>query len=134
MEVGKKTIPLQKQLGKVISTYPLWSGRLIRNALVLDGKVQPTALSPEYSIRIQYTLKRRPIVKVLSPKLKLHPDKDELPHIFSQNNSLCLHFNDFDYYNDYLSNTIIVWITWWLYFYEIWLATGEWQGGGRHPD
>lgn len=134
MVVGKRTIPLLKQLGRIISTYPLWSGRLVRNTLVLDGKVQPTALSPEYSIRIQYVLKKRPIVKVLSPKLKLNPEKDKLPHIFTQNNSLCLHYNDFDYYNDYLSNTIIVWITWWLYFYEIWLATGKWLGGGRHPE
>ena len=134
MEVSKRTIHLQKQLGKVVTTYPLWSGRLIRNTLVLNGNVQPTALSPEYSIRIQYILKKRPIVKVLSPKLKLHPDRDKLPHIFTQNNSLCLYYNDFDYYNDYLSDTIIVWITWWLYFYEIWITTGKWLGGGRHPN
>lgn len=134
MAVNRPCISIQKQLGKVLSTYPSWSGKVARNGLVLEGKVQPTALSPVYVIRIKYTLKRRPIVKVVSHKLNLHPEKDKLPHIFTQNNSLCLHYSDFDYYNDYLSDTIIVWVTWWLYFYETWLATGEWYGGGKHVE
>ncbi len=134
MVMNKTLIPIPKQLGKILSTYHSWSGKVTRNGLVLEGKVQPTALSPEYSIQVKYTLKRRPVVKILSPELKIHPERDKLPHIFVQNNSLCLHYNDFDYYNDYLSDTIIVWITWWLYFYEIWLATGEWCGGGKHPN
>jgi len=33
----------------------------------------------------------------------------------------------------YLSLTIIPWTIEWLYFYKIWLATGEWCGGGEHP-
>ena len=33
----------------------------------------------------------------------------------------------------FLANTIIPWTVEWLYFYEIWLATGEWCGGGEHP-
>ena len=33
-----------------------------------------------------------------------------------------------------ISNTIIPWTIEWLYFYELWLATGEWLGGGEHVD
>jgi hypothetical protein len=29
--------------------------------------------------------------------------------------------------------TIIPWTIEWLFFYETWLATGEWHGGGKHP-
>ena len=82
MVVKNNPISLPKQLGKVKSTFAGWSGKLVRNSLILEGKVKPTALSPEYTIEIKYTLKIRPIVKVLSPELKLHPDKDKLPHIF----------------------------------------------------
>ena len=33
-----------------------------------------------------------------------------------------------------IAETIIPWASEWLLHYEIWLATGEWQGGGIHPD
>ena len=32
-----------------------------------------------------------------------------------------------------LVNTIIPWTIEWLYYYELWLATEEWLGGGEHP-
>jgi hypothetical protein len=31
-----------------------------------------------------------------------------------------------------LAKTIIPWIYDWLFHYEIWLATGDWTGGGIH--
>ena len=33
-----------------------------------------------------------------------------------------------------LANTIVPWTIEWLYFYELWLTTGEWLGGGEHPN
>lgn len=33
----------------------------------------------------------------------------------------------------YLNATIIPWTSEWLFNYEVWLATGEWRGGGMHP-
>lgn len=35
---------------------------------------------------------------------------------------------------DGIANTIIPWTIEWLYYYELWLATGEWLGGGDHPE
>ena len=29
--------------------------------------------------------------------------------------------------------TIVPWASLWLYYYEVWHATGEWLGGGEHP-
>ncbi len=29
--------------------------------------------------------------------------------------------------------TIVPWASVWLYFYEVWRATGEWLGGGVEP-
>jgi len=32
-----------------------------------------------------------------------------------------------------IADTIIAWASEWLFFYELWLATGEWHGGGHDP-
>jgi hypothetical protein len=34
----------------------------------------------------------------------------------------------------YIAETIIPWTIEWLYWFEVWLLTGEWKGGGRHPE
>ncbi|MDY0295864.1 MAG: hypothetical protein RB296_00975 [Acidobacteriota bacterium] len=31
-----------------------------------------------------------------------------------------------------IAKTIVPWASEWLIFYELWLATGEWLGGGIH--
>ena len=37
-------------------------------------------------------------------------------------------------HNKLIANTIIPWTVEWLYYYELWQATGEWLGGGEHPE
>jgi hypothetical protein len=32
-----------------------------------------------------------------------------------------------------IADTIIPWTSEWLFFYELWLASGEWHGGGHDP-
>lgn len=32
-----------------------------------------------------------------------------------------------------IANTIVPWAVEWLFFYEVWLVTGEWGGGGEWP-
>jgi hypothetical protein len=36
--------------------------------------------------------------------------------------------------SDFISDTIIPWISLWLYYYEKWHVTGKWLGGGEHPN
>jgi hypothetical protein len=33
-----------------------------------------------------------------------------------------------------LDQTIVPWAALWLFFFEEWLATDEWKGGGVHPE
>jgi hypothetical protein len=35
--------------------------------------------------------------------------------------------------DDLIAETTILWAARWLFFYEGWLATKKWKGGGRHP-
>jgi hypothetical protein len=36
--------------------------------------------------------------------------------------------------DEYIFERIIPWIIKWFFFYEEWLASGEWKGGGKHPE
>ena len=128
---GHRKISLYNQYARVKQIFSNWDCRILfNNKLVIIGNVQPTALSENYTIRIEYGLKHdRPTIEVVSPNLKIHPNWKELPHIFP-GDKLCLYHKEFDPHIHYIADTNIVWVTWWLYFYEIWLVTGEWKGGG----
>jgi hypothetical protein len=34
----------------------------------------------------------------------------------------------------FIDKTIVPWCYLWLFYFEDWLATGEWKGGGIHPE
>ena len=93
----------------------------------------------KYKICIDYHLFESPIVKILTPNLTRLPDNEEgqLPHVYppAEDPSLCLYdpqTNEWDG-TMLLSRTIVPWTLDWLSCYELWLMTGRWTGGGRHP-
>ena len=47
-----------------------------------------------------------------------------------RDSSLCLHVPEDWNSGLFIADSIVPWTYEWLYFYEIWLATGEWCGGG----
>jgi hypothetical protein len=97
------------------------------------GPLVPTAMSEAYTIEITYEIPVRPEIHVLFPTLKVRPACDRIPHVFSEN-KLCVHQAHEWCGNKILALTTIPWISVWLYFYEIWYATGLWLGEGTHPD
>lgn len=83
----------------------------------------------------------QPLVQVHSPILERHANFDEgpIPHIYENRNELllpflCLFDPDAKEWtpDDSLTETTIPWTERWLFNYEFWLATGFWEGGGRH--
>jgi len=105
--------------------------------LTWKGSICPTALSRTYQVTVTYKIGFRPQVIVTADYLP-GLDRPDFPHKFTidqENNSvkICLHLrHEFDS-TELISDCIIPWAAEWLYFYEIWLATGEWCGGGKHP-
>jgi len=97
------------------------------------GPLKPTAISVTYTVQITYEMPNRPEIRVLSPELKPRLDCDRIPHVFSEN-KLCVHQAHEWSGRKILAMTIVPWISAWLYFYEIWYATGLWLGEGTHPD
>lgn len=83
-------------------------------------------------------------VTLVSPELELSTDKapgEDTPHLYwnernPRKSRLCL----FDpataewTRDKTIAETIIPWTIDWLASYEGWRATGEWTGGGRHPE
>lgn len=97
-------------------------------ALTWRGRLRPTAASRAYLVEVDYVRNEFPIVHVLEPPLE--PDAEgALPHLFAQG-TLCLHERHEWRPSMCLVDTTMAWTSEWLYFYEIWLATGLWFGDG----
>ena len=82
-------------------------------------------------------------VQVVDPVIGLDPkgNGDWPPHIYynkadPDHPRLCLYDPKERSWSpdEYIAETIIPWTSDWLFFFEGWLATGEWEGGGRHPE
>lgn len=97
---------------------------------------QPTVLSRKYLIRVSYRQYQRPMVIVLEPDLVALADNRKLPHVYNQSPpELCLYLPNTGEWSPekLISMTILPWSMLWLYYFENWLATDEWVGGGEHP-
>jgi len=99
--------------------------------------LRPTSVSEEYRVKLIYTRNKGVKVFVLEPTLKLAEGKKTLPHVYSTpEQRLCLFYPNGKEWNEskFLIHTIIPWISEWLYFYEIWVGSGVWYGGGTVHD
>jgi hypothetical protein len=81
---------------------------------------------------LRYRLGQQPSVRVLDPVLRLRPGVGALPHVYNEGD-LCLSAPGEWNLSMAIGHTIVPWASEWLLHYEIWHATGEWAGGGRHP-
>ena len=104
-----------------------------RGCLVCIGNIQPTPLHQSYLVRIEYNPPRVPQARLLDPVLTPQNSGGDIPHTYG-NERPCF----FDPRNDWRPNlkiafTIVPWLSLWLFYYEVWQATGTWHGGGTHP-
>jgi len=134
---GKRQhISLDVQLFNMRRRFPNFAVQLMRGRQATwTGVLHPTPLSLMYKIRVQYAIGSPPKIWVLSPELEKRPDQEKIPHLYP-GERLCLYLpwaNEW-HRNMLISETILPWVSLWLYYYEIWYATGEWLGGGEHPD
>ena len=100
---------------------------------IWKGRIQPAPLSNVYTVSMRFRPRWRPEARVLTPKLKPPEGVDGLPHTYPDG-SLCLNLEGEWSEGMLVSETILPWASSWLYFYEVWHATGFWRGGGTHPD
>lgn len=103
-------------------------GANTRLAAIAD--LQPTPVSRRYTVGIDYCQGGVPEVRVLTPELALHPGAGALPHTYPDD-TLCLHLPGHWRPTMFIAHTTIPWTSEWLLYYEIWLVTGQWHGGGH---
>jgi hypothetical protein len=86
-------------------------------------------------------LDAQPRVQVVVPLLERHADYEQgpIPHVYRSEATpempcLCLFSPSNREWStdDLIAHTTIFWAWEWLYFYEGWLVTKKWKGGGRH--
>lgn len=80
----------------------------------------------------------QPDVIVLTPDLSLLGGTGKIPHTYAYDGKgtrLCLWWpKGRQWVPDMkLTDTFIPWTAEWLHFFELWLKTGDWLGGGEHP-
>lgn len=128
----KISMPMQKAY--LDSKYPNSKCIVQRGELTWTGYVQPTPYSFKYRLKITWTENRSPKVYVIEPMLNKYNDQN-IPHLYSQEEQrLCLFHPSYYEWNNgmYIADSIIPWASEWFIYYELWLATGEWLGGGEH--
>ncbi|PMN91333.1 hypothetical protein [Enterovibrio norvegicus] len=135
---------LNKQLAALKNLYPEGKGRVVKrqNGLVLEWRsyVQPSKLSRKYEVQVTWRgISDIPIIEILHPNLRELADGKRSPHEFysDSNTKPCVLFNrrgSNDWHAKMLiAESIIPWTMEWLLYWELWLSTGEWLGGGVHP-
>jgi hypothetical protein len=119
-------------------------------AAVWEGELSPTS-ARAYTVRLSYFVpimgerftigQVQPRVRVLAPLLEQHQGYEQgpLPHVYWDKDDpdrpfLCLFSPEGREWSidDLIADTTIFWASRWLFFYEGWLATKKWKGGGRH--
>jgi hypothetical protein len=128
-----KQLTIAMQAGHLRHSFPEAKLNLHKNNLLTwHGVITPTPLSQSYHVTIQYRLGERPDVTISDPPLKTN-NGQKIPHVFSGNRLCLFRYKYYEWDSGMrIDNTIIPWTSLWLFFYEIWLATGTWCGGGEH--
>lgn len=125
---------IAEQVSGIQHRYPKFRVVSSGQELTATGNLRPTARSLDYTVEICYLLKSGPNIRVLNPALERNWKNARIEHTYDEK-TLCLYhplYGDFTYDN-LISETIIPWISLWLYHYENWHMTGDWLGGGSHP-
>jgi hypothetical protein len=110
-------------------------GGIRQGKLTWDFEARPTPNSRKYQLRIVFSTNRNPEVFAIDPDLSALAEGRRIPHVYDQSPTrLCVHFpGEWKPYMQ-IAATIVPWAILWLYYFEVWLATDQWEGGGRHPE
>jgi hypothetical protein len=112
------------------------SGRLSRGSLTWLYSARPSAIGRLYEMELKYLQGEHPQVIVRAPDLTVLADGKDLPHVYEQQPPrLCLFLPWTGEWTPQrtLVETMLPWSVLWLYYFEAWLRSGEWTGGGMHP-
>jgi hypothetical protein len=132
---SKGVLSVHEQYAYMRRICPDFNCKVQRGRLSCEGSLRPFAFTKKYKVRITYEVGEFPKVQVVSPALRRRQPNEPIPHVY-EGYLPCLFLpSDQSEWSAEkpLAETIIPWLALWLFYYETWLSTGEWQGGGKHP-
>lgn len=113
-------------------------GKFNKNCFYWEFEASPSEFSKKYRVLIIYHSDNySPSVYVLDKDIWQISKSKQIPHLYDfKKIKLCLYYPDYNEWSSkmLLCNTIVAWSYLWLYFYEEWLYTNDWKGGGIHPE
>jgi hypothetical protein len=129
-----QVLSLGGQAALMRERFPSFRCHMKANKVIWTGDLRPSQLSSVYRVKIDYKLRISPKVFVVSPKLQ-EWQGEKIPHIYPDY-ALCLYRPSKGEWNCnmFIAETIVPWVSLWLFYYEVWQATGKWFGEGEHPD
>jgi hypothetical protein len=130
----EKRIGLREQLAFMRLRWPMFDSHVRSGLLTCCGTLSPDAACARYDVSIEYRDNETPEVRVLAPELRRRSKEELIPHMFDQER-LCLYLPGVREWttSKQIAGTIVPWTSLWLFFYEVWYATGDWLGGGIEP-
>ena len=133
--IPERILGPHEQLAYLKVYWPDFRCRVNAGTLTAIGELSPSPISQTYTVRIAQKSGRIPEVQVITPELEKSKDGTNIPHMYAQE-KLCLFRPGANEWRMSMpiATTIVPWTSMWLCFYESWHATGEWQGGGVHPE
>lgn len=130
MERRTTRVSLTREALALSQRFPESSVRRAGRALSWRGKLRPSVTSGSYLVEVKYRLGGEPVTRVVH-RLETRAGLS-LPHVWNHTRQvLCLHERRDWRPGTLIANSIVPWASEWLFFYEFWLVTGEWDGGGR---
>ncbi len=110
-------------------------GELHANGLDWRYWTRPTVLSRDYLAHIEFQKDGTPKVLIREPDLTVLASGRDLPHVYNDPIRLCLFLPGTDEWlgSMRIDQTFVPWTATWLYYFEEWLSSNEWKGGGEHP-
>lgn len=72
---------------------------------------------------------------MLSPDLTELAGERDIPHVYHDPLRLCLYLPGAGEWESHMriDRTFVPWTSTWLFYFEEWLASDDWKGGGIHP-
>jgi hypothetical protein len=111
-------------------------GRVHAGQLSWRYETSPSTLSRRYRVRIEFRHGGDPDAFIDDPDLGLLAGHRPLPHVYAQKPTrLCLYLPHRYEWQSWMriDQSVVPWTALWLFYFEYWLASGEWKGGGEHP-
>lgn len=134
---GRPPLTLAQQFLN-LRTNPICAGNgsVKAGRLIWRYRTSPTPLSRNYGLRLEYGMGSTPRVIVENPDLGVLAGGRRLPHVYDQTPPrLCLYLPHAQEWQRWMrmDQTIVPWAALWLFYFEEWLISDEWKGGGVHP-